>query len=77
MKKSKEKIFPRLQVGGINLGEQDKPWLVLHHGGVTDDAATAYLLVVPGCKASISFATNYVPEKFWRMRGRMTSILKE
>ncbi|WP_445363815.1 serine hydrolase domain-containing protein [Microbulbifer sp. ANSA003] len=74
---NKEKYSLGWRVGGINLGEQDKPWLVLHHGGVTDDAATAYLLVVPECKASIAFATNYVPEKFWRMRGRMASILKE
>jgi serine beta-lactamase-like protein LACTB len=56
--------------------DDDNKWIVLHHGGVTDKAATSYLLTVPECKASIAFVTNYVPEKFWRMRGKMAEILK-
>ena len=66
------------RIGGIRISEDDdQTWLVLHHGGVTDKASTAYLLVVPECKASIAFATNYVPEKFWRMRSAMAEILKK
>jgi len=65
------------RVGKINLSNEEKAWIALHHGGVTDKASTAYLLVVPECKASIAFATNYVPEKFWRMRGKMATILKK
>lgn len=65
------------RVGEITLSSGDeRPWTALHHGGVTDEAATAFLLVVPECQASIAFATNYVPEKFWRMRGAMAAILK-
>jgi len=65
------------RVGAIQLaaGEEQK-WAVLHHGGVTDKAATSFLLVVPDCKSSIAFATNYVPEKFWKMRSRVAEILK-
>ncbi|MEX2962158.1 serine hydrolase domain-containing protein [Microbulbifer sp. TYP-18] len=65
------------RVAAIRLTEDAKEeWLALHHGGVTDKASTAYLLVVPECKASIAFATNYIPEKFWRMRGDMAKVLK-
>ena len=65
------------RVGAIKLNKnEEQTWIVLHHGGVTDNASTAYLLVIPECKATIAFATNYVPEKFWRMRGKMAEILK-
>ena len=65
------------RVGQISLFDKEETWTALHHGGVTDKAATSYLLVIPECKASIAFATNYIPEKFWRMRGRMAEILKK
>ncbi|WHI49151.1 serine hydrolase domain-containing protein [Microbulbifer sp. TRSA001] len=74
---NEEKYSLGWRVASVKLGKDDKSWLALHHGGVTDNAATAYLLVVPECKASIAFATNYVPGQFWRMRGRIASILKE
>jgi CubicO group peptidase (beta-lactamase class C family) len=65
------------RVGSIKLNDDDNhAWTVLHHGGVTDKASTAYLLVIPECKASIAFATNYIPNKFWRMRPKMAEILK-
>src|SRR6056297_418329 len=65
------------RVGAIRLTDSEEhQWPVLHHGGVTDKAATSFLLVVPDCKASIAFATNYVPEKFWQMRSRMAEVLK-
>jgi len=65
------------RVGQIQFGnDEEQKWAVLHHGGVTDNAATSFLLVVPECKASIAFATNYVPEKFWQMRPKMAEILK-
>jgi serine beta-lactamase-like protein LACTB len=65
------------RVGTIKLSDDDKQtWTVLHHGGVTDKASTAYLFVIPECKASIAFATNYIPNKFWRMRPKMAEILK-
>jgi serine beta-lactamase-like protein LACTB len=65
------------RVGEIGLDDDDKlKWTVLHHGGVTDKASTAYLFVVPECKASIAFTTNYIPEKFWRMRPKIAKILK-
>jgi len=65
------------RVGKLKLSETDEQlWTVLHHGGVTDKASTAYLLVIPQCRASIAFATNYVPNQFWRMRGVMARILK-
>ena len=60
------------RVGAIKLNNEDEStWLALHHGGVTDNASTAYLFVIPECKAAIAFTTNYVPDKFWRMRGKM------
>lgn len=65
------------RVGQIQLSNKEETWTVLHHGGVTDKASTAYLLVLPECKASIAFATNYIPEKFWRIRGKMAGILKK
>jgi serine beta-lactamase-like protein LACTB len=65
------------RVGSMKINDNDKQtWTVLHHGGVTDKASTAYLLVIPECKASIAFATNYIPKKFWRMRPKMAEILK-
>jgi serine beta-lactamase-like protein LACTB len=65
------------RVGTIKFSDDDKQtWTVLHHGGVTDKASTAYLFVIPECKASIAFATNYIPNKFWRMRPKMAEILK-
>ncbi|WP_338518408.1 serine hydrolase domain-containing protein [Alteromonas gracilis] len=64
------------RVGKLQLDESDENlFTVLHHGGVTDKASTAYLLVIPQCKAAIAFATNYVPDQFWKMRGRMAKIL--
>ena len=66
------------RVGSIRLNEDDEEtWVVLHHGGVTDNASTAFLLVVPECKTTIAFATNFVPERFWQMRGVMADILKK
>jgi len=65
------------RVGAIELADGDgQKWPVLHHGGVTDKAATSFLLVVPDCKASIAFVTNYIPEEFWKMRPRVAGILK-
>jgi len=66
------------RVGEIRLNEGDEQtWTALHHGGVTDEASTAYLLVIPECKASIAFATNYIPPEFWKIRGEMAKILIE
>lgn len=65
------------RVNKIKLDSNANQWIALHHGGVTDKASTSYLLVVPECQASIAFATNYVPEKFWRIRGKMAAILKK
>ncbi|AWF81987.1 hypothetical protein BTJ40_14775 [Microbulbifer sp. A4B17] len=73
---NKEKYSLGWRVGRVQLGDVKEPWIALHHGGVTDNAATSYLLVVPECEASIAFATNYVPERFWKIRGRMASVLK-
>jgi CubicO group peptidase (beta-lactamase class C family) len=50
-------------------------YTALHHGGVTDKAATAYLLVIPACKAAVAFATNTVPDQFWKIRGRAARLL--
>jgi len=64
------------RVGKVKVSrESEQTWTALHHGGVTDYASNAYVLVIPECKASIAFATNFVPEKFWRMRGAMAKIL--
>lgn len=71
-----EKYSLGWRVGEIRLNpNENKTWTALHHGGVTDDASTAYLLVIPQCKASIAFATNYIPPKFWEIRGDMARIL--
>lgn len=64
------------RVGGIKLNDNEQYWVALHHGGVTDKASTAYLLVIPECKASIAFTTNYIPPKFWKIRGEMAKLLK-
>ena len=72
-----EKYSLGWHVGSISLDDDiEQAWTVLHHGGVTDKASTAYLLVVPECRAAIAFATNYIPDKFWRMRHKMAEILK-
>ncbi|MBB6523824.1 serine hydrolase domain-containing protein [Pseudoteredinibacter isoporae] len=66
------------RVGKIKLDEANKgSWTALHHGGVTDKASTAYLLVIPECQASIAFASNYVPDKFWKIRGIAGRALKK
>jgi len=49
--------------------------IVAHHGGVTDEAATAYLYVIPEKKAAIAFATNTLPEKYWELRPIVEKIL--
>ncbi|MEO9945956.1 serine hydrolase domain-containing protein [Paraglaciecola sp.] len=72
-----EKYSLGWRVGKVKLSDKGETWTALHHGGVTDKASTAYLLVIPECKASIAFATNYIPEKFWHMRGKMAEILKK
>lgn len=75
---NKEKYSLGWRVGQISLNENsEQKWTALHHGGVTDNASTAYLLVIPQCKASIAFATNYIPPKFWEIRGDMARILIE
>jgi CubicO group peptidase (beta-lactamase class C family) len=48
---------------------------VAHHGGVTDNAATSYLLLVPEYKAAIAFTTNMVPDKFWQIRTQIGAAL--
>lgn len=60
-----------------NNEKEEKIWMTLHHGGVTDKASTAYLFVVPECKASIAFATNTLPNKFWQIRPEMAALLKK
>ena len=64
------------RTGEIHLnGSEEQTWTALHHGGVTEDASTAYLLVIPDCEASIAFATNYVPPRFWEIRGELARFL--
>lgn len=71
-----EKYSLGWRVGKIQVSKESKEsWTALHHGGVTDNASNVYVLVIPECKASIAFATNFVPEKFWKMRGAMARIL--
>ncbi len=71
-----EKYSLGWRVGNIKLSKtSEDTWIALHHGGVTDKASTAYLFVIPECKASIAFATNYVPEKFWKIRGTVARTL--
>lgn len=62
------------RVGKMPIGEGEVV-KVAHHGGVTADAATAYLLVIPERRAAVAFATNMVPEKFWQMRGKTARLL--
>lgn len=73
-----EKYSLGWRVGEISLNDsKEQTWTALHHGGVTDNASTAFLLVIPQCKVSIAFATNYIPPKFWKIRGEMAKILIE
>ena len=62
------------RIGQMQLSEQES-LMVAHHGGVTDIAATSYLLVIPEKKAAIAFVTNMVPPKFWQMRGKAARLL--
>lgn len=48
---------------------------VIHHGGITDGAANAFLIIIPEYKAAMAFAMNTVPDKFWQIRGIMTKDL--
>jgi len=64
-----------LDVSTAEKPKEEQTWTALHHGGVTDDASTEYLLVIPQCKTSIAFATNYIPPKFWEIRGEMARML--
>lgn len=61
------------RVGHIEI--QDQTFTTLHHGGIMGKAANAYFLVIPDCKASIAFATNFVPDNFWKIRPKLTGIL--
>jgi CubicO group peptidase (beta-lactamase class C family) len=88
---SKERLFTptRLRDGTINaqnyalgwhigeLGSNDAngEYLTAEHSGLMLGAATAYLFVVPQCKASIAFATNTVPEKYWQLNRKVKQIL--
>ena len=65
------------RVGEMQLAGMKDTVQVAHHGGVTDGAATAYLFVVPACKAAIAFATNTLPKQFWKLRPIMINLLKE
>ena len=57
------------------LTHKGQPVLMMHHGGVTDDAATAFLMVFPELRAAIAYATNIEPEKHWQMRPHMGTLL--
>lgn len=54
---------------------QGEPVLMMHHGGVTNDAATAFLMIFPELQAAIAYATNIEPEKHWQMRPHMATLL--
>jgi CubicO group peptidase (beta-lactamase class C family) len=54
----------------------DREWIALEHAGLMEGAATAYLLVIPECRQSIAFATNTVPDGFWRMYAAIAQLLK-
>lgn len=71
---NEEKYAIGWRVGSIALNEKET-LLAAHHGGVTDKASTAYILVLPEKRAAIAFATNMVPPKFWRIRGKVARIL--
>ena len=64
------------RVGQTRLKATGEIALTLAHSGVMLGAATAYLFVIPQCQASIAFATNTVPQKYWRMHSAMQKILK-
>lgn len=64
------------RIGQLQLSEQET-LMVAHHGGITDKAATSYLLVIPEKKSAIAFVTNMVPPKFWQMRGKVARLLTQ
>ncbi len=53
------------------IAEDGEPLAVVHHGGVTADAANAFVVYVPEHRVALAFATNMVPPKFWQIRGAM------
>lgn len=53
------------------------PVELIHHGGVTDQAATAFMVLMPEYEAVLAFATNTNPEKGWKIRPQLINLLKE
>jgi len=49
--------------------------LAIHHGGVTGDAATAFVLLIPEYRSALAYATNTDPDKFWAVRQQALQLL--
>lgn len=64
------------QVGTLTL-EAGRDVIKLTHAGLVEGAAAAYLVVVPQCKQSLSFATNYAPNNIWKIYDKLDKLLKE
>lgn len=54
-------------------GEEVK---AIHHGGVTWQAATGFMFIIPKYQAAIAYVTNMSPDKFGEVRGKSAEILK-
>lgn len=59
------------------VGLDDRELAVVHHGGVTANAATAFLLLVPEYKAALAFSSNCVPANVSKLRSQAGAILVE
>jgi CubicO group peptidase (beta-lactamase class C family) len=55
----------------------DKVPKLVHHGGVTDKAATAFLLLMPEYEAAIAYAINMNSREAASMRGEVAQILAD
>ena len=59
----------------IESAAQTKQLNIVHHGGVTSGASTAFILLIPEYKAAIAYATNTQPKEHWKMRELVGEIL--
>ena len=62
------------RVGSMHLNGKDSK--VIHHGGVTWQAATGFVLIVPEYRAALAYVTNMSPKSFGSVRSQTGDILK-
>ncbi|MCW8092731.1 serine hydrolase domain-containing protein [Alteromonas sp. ASW11-130] len=54
---------------------ENKKVTVIHHGGITHKASTAFIVIIPEYRAALAYATNTDPKDFWKAREESIALL--